>query len=305
MRNKFVILAFEASTTYVLRCCMQILCTALVSEATGITSDFLHVVNVHHALLFGPFLLVQIDRSLSENLCFRRLAVKNFGDLLKGAAFGLREEEIDGGNHRCKRADVDEVEFPGDGFECDGVAELVENYHDELAYDREDSDTGVALTSGSEDSGQVDREALGSEGEGKNLDWIGDRQGRECDVVEGEENEQEGNCSTSGSLDGMLCESGAERGDNDERCQHATSRKEPERAATEAFCTHSSSESEEGVPHLECKIDAGLCDRADNANALENRRKVVGDCITVSMVFRVHRAELFRLAFLPIPLPAH
>ena len=92
-----------------------------------IASNLLCVVNVHETLLHGPFLLVNAERSLSKFLGLDCLAIEHFGNLLKGAAFSFREEEVNCGDHCGKRANVDEVELPGDGFEGDRVAELVEN----------------------------------------------------------------------------------------------------------------------------------------------------------------------------------
>ena len=85
------------------------------------------MVNVHDTFLHGPFLLVKTEGSLSKNLSLGCLAIEHFGNLLKGAALGLWEQEVDGRNHRCECADVDEVELPGDGFEGDRVAELIED----------------------------------------------------------------------------------------------------------------------------------------------------------------------------------
>jgi hypothetical protein len=99
-----------------------------ILATTSITSNLLGVVNIHHALLLGPILLIRIDRSLSKNLGFRRLAVKHSGNLLKSATLSFREKEVDGRDHRCECANVDEVELPGDGFKCDGIDELVEDW---------------------------------------------------------------------------------------------------------------------------------------------------------------------------------
>jgi len=85
------------------------------------------MVNVHDTFLHGPFLLVKTEGSLSKNLSLGCLAIEHFGNLLKGATLCLREEEVDGGNHCRESANVDEVEFPGDGFEGDRVAELIED----------------------------------------------------------------------------------------------------------------------------------------------------------------------------------
>jgi hypothetical protein len=91
------------------------------------SSNLLRVINVYNTLLHGPFFLIEIERSLSEDFDFRCFAIKHFGNLLESPALGFGEEEVDRGNHGCESADVDEVEFPGDGLERDRVAELVEN----------------------------------------------------------------------------------------------------------------------------------------------------------------------------------
>jgi len=103
-------------------------------RSTSITLNFLCVINVYNTLLHGPFFLIEIERSLSEDLRLRCFAIEHFGNLLESPAFGFREEEVYGGNHGCESADVDEVEFPGDSFEGDRVAELVEDWDDRLAF---------------------------------------------------------------------------------------------------------------------------------------------------------------------------
>lgn len=90
-------------------------------------SNLLCVVNVHDTLLHGLLFFVKTKRSLPECLGLRCLAIKHACNFLQGAALGLREEEVDGGNHCRQSADVDEVELPCDGFECDRVTELVED----------------------------------------------------------------------------------------------------------------------------------------------------------------------------------
>lgn len=72
------------------------------------------------------------------------------------------------------------------------------------------------LQSGAEYGSQVDGKTLGSEGEGQNLNWVGDGERRESDVVESEEDEEKGNRSAASSFDGMLSEGGTESCDDDE-----------------------------------------------------------------------------------------
>jgi hypothetical protein len=91
-------------------------------------SDLLSVIHIHNALLSCPLLHVQVKRCLSEDIWLRCISVEHFGDLLKSATFSLREEEVDGWDHRGECSDIYEVELPGNGFECDRVAELVENF---------------------------------------------------------------------------------------------------------------------------------------------------------------------------------
>jgi hypothetical protein len=91
-------------------------------------SDLLSVIHIQNALLSCPLLHVQVKRCLSENLRLRCISVEYFGNFLEGATFSLREEEVDGWDHRGECSDIYEVELPGNGFECDRVAELVENF---------------------------------------------------------------------------------------------------------------------------------------------------------------------------------
>jgi hypothetical protein len=97
------------------------------NEQANMASNLLCVVNVYDTLLRGLLLFVTTKRSLSEDLILSCLPIKHFSNLFKSTALGLREKEINSGNHCRKSADVDEVELPGDGFECDRIAELVEN----------------------------------------------------------------------------------------------------------------------------------------------------------------------------------
>ena len=81
----------------------------------------------------------------------------------------------------------------------------------------------LRLTASPEHSREVYSKALGSEREWQNLDRISDGQRSEGDIIKGEEDEKEGDCGTSGRLDGVLGERRAERSDNDERGQHTAS----------------------------------------------------------------------------------
>jgi hypothetical protein len=96
-------------------------------------SDLLSVINIHNALLSCPLLHVQVKRCMSENLRLRCISIKYFGNLLEGTTFSLREEEVDGWDHRGEGSDIYEVELPGNGFECDWIAELVEDFFDKSA----------------------------------------------------------------------------------------------------------------------------------------------------------------------------
>lgn len=83
------------------------------------------MIDVRHRLLVA-FLQRDIEGCLAKRGSLSSLAIENLGDLFKGSALCLREKEVDRRNHGCQRANVDEVELPGDGFKSDGVAELVE-----------------------------------------------------------------------------------------------------------------------------------------------------------------------------------
>jgi hypothetical protein len=131
------------------------------------------------------------------------------------------------------------------------------------------------LTSCAEDCSQIDGKTLRPKREGQDFDRVCDGQWSESNVVEGEEDEQEGDCSAASSFDGVFRESGTERCNSDERDQHTAGRKEPERATAKAFCTHGTAECEESIPELEGKVDASLCNRACDAYALQNGSEIV------------------------------
>lgn len=73
----------------------------------------------------------------------------------------------------------------------------------------------------------------------------------------------------------MLCERRTQGRDDDEGCQHARGRDEPEGTTTKPFSAQCTSESEARIPDLEGKVDTSLYDRAGNADALEDRSQVV------------------------------
>lgn len=83
-------------------------------------------------------------------------------------------------------------------------------------------DVGI-LTASTEDGSQIDGKTLRSQGERQDLDGVSDGQWSERDVVEGEENEKEGDSCTASRLDGMFREGGAQCCNDDERGKHATS----------------------------------------------------------------------------------
>lgn len=131
------------------------------------------------------------------------------------------------------------------------------------------------LQSSAEYGSQVDGKTLGPEGEGQNLDRVGDRERRESNVVESEEDEEKGHCSASSSFNGMLSEGGTESCDDDEGYEHARGGDEPKRTAAKTLCADSTTECKNSIPDLEGKVDTGLSDGARDANALEDRRQVV------------------------------
>ena len=94
------------------------------------------MIHVPDRILSSPFLRAEVERGergLPEDLRLRCIPVEDSGDLLERTALGLWEEEVDGRDHSCQGADVNEVELPGDGLECDWITELVEDWNDVLA----------------------------------------------------------------------------------------------------------------------------------------------------------------------------
>lgn len=57
--------------------------------------------------------------------------------------------------------------------------------------------------------------------------------------------------------------------------EHAASRDEPERATTESFCTNCTAKGKECIPDLKCEVNPSLCYRAGDADALQDRGKVI------------------------------
>jgi len=64
----------------------------------------------------------------------------------------------------------------------------------------------IVRTTSRENCGEIYGKAPSSKGERQDFNGISDRQRREGNVIESEEDEEEGDCGTSSSLDGMLRE---------------------------------------------------------------------------------------------------
>lgn len=85
----------------------------------------LAMLNVDHSLTTA-FFERQFKGCPSKRLSFGGVTVKNFGSLFQSPTLCLWEEEVNGGNHCRQSTNVHEVKLPGDGFQRDGIAELVE-----------------------------------------------------------------------------------------------------------------------------------------------------------------------------------
>lgn len=91
------------------------------------SSYLFSVIHIHNALFNLSILHVHINRGLSIDLRLGRLTIEDFGNFLQRTTLGLWEEEVDGGDHGCESANVDEVELPGNRLKRNGVTELVED----------------------------------------------------------------------------------------------------------------------------------------------------------------------------------
>ena len=85
----------------------------------------LGVLDVDHSLITA-FFKCHVEGDLSKSLSFGGVTVKNFGNLFQSPTFCLWEKEVNGGDHCCQSANVNEVKLPGNGFQSNGIAELVE-----------------------------------------------------------------------------------------------------------------------------------------------------------------------------------
>lgn len=83
------------------------------------------MLNVDHSLTTA-FFERQLKGCPSKRLSFGGVTVKNFGNLFQSPTLGLWEKKVNCGDHCRQSANVHEVKLPGDGFQSDGIAELVE-----------------------------------------------------------------------------------------------------------------------------------------------------------------------------------
>lgn len=85
----------------------------------------LGMLDIDHSLPTA-FLERQFEGCPSKRLSFGGVTIKYFGNLFQSPTLCLWEKKVNGGDHGRQSANVHKVELPGNGFQSDGIAELVE-----------------------------------------------------------------------------------------------------------------------------------------------------------------------------------
>ncbi|RDW62425.1 hypothetical protein BP6252_11858 [Coleophoma cylindrospora] len=171
------------------------------------------------------------------------------------ARLGVEEVRIDGDEDQDHRED--DVVFPADGAQPDGVDEGVE----------EDGNVRHALHHG---------HALGAELVRPDLGDVGNQDRREGDVVEGVVDEEERDDRDARGGTARRGEGPRECRDENIRCEHAHTGREPQRAPPNPIDTEGGADGEDQVPNLQAAVDRRLLGQILDAGRLQHQRQVVG-----------------------------
>lgn len=184
--------------------------------------------------------------------------VEEGSSLFERATLGLDEPEPDIDELEDEPDGVDEVVLPLEGSEGDGVGVLVED-------------------DGTHDGEVHDRETLGTDEVGQDLDGVGDEKWCVGDGVETVKDEDECEQGTAcRSTFGSVVRSRHGRDD----CvgdKHTTGGDDEEGATTSPLDTHRSGDSDGEVVDGEDTIDEGLIIGAGDTDTVEHPGEVVGD----------------------------
>jgi len=186
------------------------------------------------------------------------LTVEQSRSLFQTEALGFDDEEVTEGGLEGKPTAVDDVVLPTDHAKSDRVDVLVED-------------------EGDDDDKAEQCEALRTERVGEDLESVGYDQGRECDIVRGVKQEDEGDDRMGSRFaPGNGVTSGAHGLENEEQ-QHANARRDEKDPSSDTFCERGSSNSPSKVPDLEDTVDEELDGRIGDANGLEYFVEIVRD----------------------------